>query len=243
MNNLIDCHTHILPGMDDGAKNIQEAVSMLMSLRKQGVRSVWLTPHYYPYKEDLKSFLSRREKAYSLLQPFAEQLEMELFPASETFLSEYLFNAQDISKLCIGGRYLLTEVSPSSGFSRQTVERIGRLAMTYSVVPILAHVERYPKLWKNRGLLDELLDMECLAQVNFSALDSGVIKRKQVLHYIKTNRVHLVGTDCHGIKKRRPQYANGVSVLEKKLGTEYVRLLMRNARQIMSGSILVPSSA
>lgn len=240
---FIDCHVHILPGMDDGSQNLQESVGMLQSLLEQGVRTVWLTPHFYPFKENLESFLGRREKAYSVLKPFADQLEMEMFPASETFLSDYIFNAPDISELCIGGKYLLTELPFSSYFSQQTFARIGRLAMTYNVVPILAHIDRYPKLMKNTELLDELIDMECLTQINLSSLEEGIMRRKQILQYIETNLVHLVGTDCHNMGKGYPKYSNGISVLEKKLGPEYVEQLMNNARQIMSGRLSMISSA
>ncbi len=233
--NFIDCHTHILPGMDDGPQNLQESIRMLQSLLAQGVHTVWLTPHFYPYKESLESFLSRREKACSILKPDADELGMELLPASEAFLSDYLFNAPDISKLCIGGKYLLTELPFSLGFSQQVFNRISRLTLTFGVVPILAHVERYPKLIKDVAMLDEFVDMGCLAQINLSSLKDGIMKRKQLLEYIEIDLVHLIGTDCHNMGNRSPKYSSGISIIENKLGSGYVEQLMDNARQIMRG--------
>ncbi len=220
--NYIDCHTHILPGMDDGSQSLQESILMLKSLLSQGVHTVWLTPHFYPYKETIESFLSRREKACAILKPDADELGIEVLPASETFLSDCIFNAPSISKLCIGGKYLLTELPFSSSFSQQTLDRISRLAATYSVIPILAHVERYPKLIKDVAMLDEFIDMGCLAQINLSSLEDGIIKRKQLLQYIETNLVHLAGTDCHNMENRSPKYSSGISIIEKRLGYEYV---------------------
>ena len=231
----IDCHTHILPGMDDGPKTLQESVLMLQSLSSQGVHTVWLTPHFYPYKENLENFLSRREKAYSILKPDADKLGVEVLPASETFLSDYIFNAPNVSKLCIGGKYLLTELPFTSNLSQQIIDRINRLIVSYSVVPILAHVERYPKLIKNVDLLDELIDMGCLAQINLSSLEDGIIKPKQLLRYITMDLVNLIGTDCHNTESRSPKYSDGISIIEKQLGSEYAEQLMDNARQIMCG--------
>lgn len=231
----IDCHTHILQGMDDGCKSLQESIQMLQSLSLQGVHIVWITPHFYPYKESLESFLSRREKAYAALKPYADQLGIEVLPASETFLSDYIFNAPNISKLCIGEKYLLTELPLSLSYSQQTFDRIRRLTLTCGIVPILAHVERYPKLIKDVAVLDEFIDMGCLTQINLSSLEDGIIKRKQLLQYIEINLVHLIGTDCHNMGNRPPKYSSGISIIEKKLGSEYVEQLLDNARQIMGG--------
>ena len=62
---MIDIHTHILPGMDDGARDVKEALSLIDLLRKQGVSGAVLTPHYYPHEETVNEFLKRREEAYS----------------------------------------------------------------------------------------------------------------------------------------------------------------------------------
>jgi len=233
--NYIDCHTHILPGMDDGSQSLQESILMLQSLLKQGVNTVWFTPHFYPFKETLENFISRREKSCSILKPYADELGIEVLPASETFLSDYIFNAPGISKICISGKYLLTELPLSSSFSRRIFDSLGRLVATYNIVPIIAHIERYPKLIRNVDLLDELIDMGCLSQINLTSLEDGSIKRKQLLQYIETNLVQLIGTDCHDMGSRYPKYSNGISIIEKGIGSEYVEQLMDNARQILNG--------
>ena len=64
----IDFHTHILPGMDDGAETVQQSIKMLRMLRKQGVDRVALTPHFYAHRESVDSFLDRRQTAFEQLQ-------------------------------------------------------------------------------------------------------------------------------------------------------------------------------
>lgn len=226
----IDCHSHILPGIDDGAKDIQESIWMLQNLSSQGVTTIWLTPHFYPCKEDLDSFLVKRDKKYSTLKPYADRLKMELIPASETYLSDCLFNIPSISDLCVNGqKYILTEL-PFSSECSLAFTRISRLINNYDVIPILAHIERYPKIFKNVEYLNELIDMGCLIQMNLSALENGFFRRKRLIRYIDGNLVHIIGTDCHNMKSRPPKFLNGISIIEKKLGADFVLQLMENAR-------------
>lgn len=237
-NQMVDFHTHILPEMDDGAYNPTESMKMLEVLSRQGVGAVCLTPHFYPYKENIETFLQRRGKAIARIAPYAQELGIRLVLASETYLSDYLFNTEDISELCMGKecgrRYLLTELP--SGFSERTIKRVSRLIFTYNVVPILAHIDRYPKLIKSSVLLDEFIDMGCLMQMNLESLQEGFLKKRKLLKYIQSNMVHVVGTDAHNMSERPPVYSKGISVIAKALGEGAVNQLTRNALQIISES-------
>jgi protein-tyrosine phosphatase len=239
---LVDFHTHILPGMDDGAKDTEESKKMLEMLVKQGVHTVCLTPHFYPYKETQETFLKRREQAFSQIQPFALELGVHFALASETFFNDYLFHSEDISPLCMQGsdgrHYLLTEMPFDSHFSEHTVKRISRLIDTYSVNPVLAHIERYPKLVNNKKLIDRLIDMGCLMQINLSAFGRGFFLKKRLLGYLAKNMVHVVGTDAHNTGKRPPEYSAGISIIQKSLGEDTVCQLSRNAQQIVAGCLI-----
>lgn len=231
-----DCHTHILPGMDDGAPDERISEKMLQSLSAQGVHTVVLTPHFYSYKETVADFLLRREAAFNLLKPYGLNQGVTLITASETYLTDYIFNNEDISALCINsGRFLLTELPFSTSFSDNTFKRIYKLIDLYNVVPVVAHIERYAPLLKDEGILNTLIDMGCLAQMNLSSLFNGYFQKKKLLRYIENNLIQVVGTDCHNLTNRPPLYAQGMDIIEKKLGSEYAKLLHDNARQIMQG--------
>jgi protein-tyrosine phosphatase len=232
----IDCHTHILPGMDDGPKTVTESVEMLKYLSLQGVSSAWLTPHFYPWKETQHNFLNRREKSYALLKPYAGQIGIELFPASETYLSNYLQNYTDLSELCIGGKYLLTELPYSADFSQQTFGKVARLIEVYGITPILAHIERYPELMKDGALLKKLVAMGCLTQINLGSLKKGIRKRKLLSKYMQSDLVHLVGTDCHDMSHRLPAYDCGASMIKERIGIGYLQKFMSQAKQITDES-------
>jgi protein-tyrosine phosphatase len=241
MNNnfLVDFHTHILPSMDDGAKDETVSLKMLDCLKKQGVNTVCLTSHFYPYKETLESFLERRENAFKKIAHYSSEIGIKLVLASETFFNDYLFHTEDISQLCMcdneGQLYLLTEMPINSSFSDRTINRISRLIDSYSVCPVLAHIERYPKLVNNPGLISRLIDMGCLMQINLSAFDKNIFFRKKLLRYIKHNFIHVVGTDSHNMEQRSPAYQNGISIIEKSLGAGAVKQIGSNALQIISG--------
>lgn len=238
MNNMqgfVDCHTHILPGMDDGPATVNESIEMVETLCSQGVNAIWLTPHFYPFKESIDSFLDRRDKSLSrFIQNFSIP-NVNLIVASETYFSDYIFNISDITPLCIGNsKYILTELPFASSFAQRTFDRIGRFISNYGVVPIFAHIERYPKLLKHVAYVDELIDMGCLMQINLSALGESFFQQRKLLTYIERNLVHVVGTDCHNLESRPPHYLHGISIIEKKLGIDYVEQLMENTRRIVN---------
>lgn len=238
---FVDFHTHILPKMDDGAKDLSESRQMLDMLRIQGVGVVCLTPHFYSYKESLELFLARRKRSFSMISSFQNEMGIRFVLASETFFTDYIFNLEDISELCIKGereaRYLLIEFPFESSFSGRTIDRISRLINTFNVVPVFAHIERYAKLFHNPQLIGELIDLGCLMQTNVSALTHGLFQKKRILKYIDNNMIQVIGTDAHNTSTRPPKYTQGIDTIRKALGENAVRQLMENANQIVSGSI------
>ena len=231
---FIDFHTHILPMIDDGSSDCGTSAEMLSCLKRQGVGTVVLTPHFYTDRESLSSFLRRRETAWEALAPILEQTEMDAVLACEMHFSDYIFNCSDIGALCIRDRFLVTELPYSFAFTEIQISKIGRLISSYNITPVLAHIERYPELLKNCDCLDELIEMGCRTQINLGALcDGGIRLRKTVLALIQSNRVHVVGTDCHNMKSRSPCYVPGVQVIAKKLGEDFVRLLTGNAESML----------
>lgn len=238
----VDFHTHILPQLDDGAASEQESMSMLKMLADQGVETVCLTPHFYPYRETVESFVARRQKSFAQLKPLAEGTGISVVLASETFLNDYLFHAEDISPLCMKNRegrsYLLTELPLDSGFTEHTLAKISKLIDTYSVTPVLAHIERCSNLLKNKGQVNRLIDMGCMMQINLEALDKNFFLRSRILRYIENGMVHVVGTDAHHMQTRAPEYSKGIRVIQKSLGNAAVDRLNSNARQIVSGCLI-----
>ena len=191
-----DIHSHILPGIDDGARDIKEARELLSALQKEKITHLALTPHYYPYKKSQEDFLEDRRKAFESLSALPEAEAFTFSLGAEVYLTETLFNTEDISLFCYQGTNLmLTELEYTKTFTTTSRRRLLRLIHDYSITPVLAHIERFPFL-QNPDLLDELKRMGCLFQVNlpsFSPFFSG----RRLCRYFEMGFVDFLGEDVH----------------------------------------------
>ena len=167
IDNLVETHCHILPALDDGAPDVQTSLEMIDRLKKQGARAIILTPHYYSDSISLNDFIAKRDRAFNELMQALPQDSPVLIPAAEVYISDYIFSNSNLDALKIGNSdYALIEHSFSCRFSESTYNRLRNLYCDYGIKPILAHVERYPSLMNDVGLIDEYIDMGCLIQAN-----------------------------------------------------------------------------
>ncbi len=235
INNLIETHCHILPGIDDGAPDVETSLKMIRKLEKQGAKAIILTPHYYSDSISLDDFLARRDKAFNELRAALPPESPRLIPAAEIYISDYIFNYENLDRLCIANsRYALIEHSFSCKFEQNTYDRLLNLKYEYNITPILAHIERYPAIFEDNQLLDEYIEMGCLVQANISSFsDTSRRTRKKLLKHLENGRIHLIGSDCHNLDSRPPEYENGVKEIIKKCSNEAIRTLEENANQLI----------
>lgn len=235
IDNLIEMHCHIIPGIDDGSKDIETSLKMIERLKEQGAKKIVLTPHYYSDTISLDDFLKRRDKAYNELVKALPPGSPELIPAAEVYISDYVFNNQDISELAIGNSgYILIEHSFSSEFDEAVYNRLINLYCDYGLKPILAHIERYRALMSDRYKLDDYIGMGCLTQVNISSFyDAPHFIKKKLFKLLHEDKIHLIGSDCHNLDSRAPEYEDGINAIIKKCGSEAVIRLIYNANKIV----------
>lgn len=231
IHNLVETHCHILPGIDDGAPDIETSLKMIKKLQLQGAKAIILTPHYYSDSISLNDFLERRDNAYRELVNALPQDSPKLIPAAEVYISQYLFSNENLERIAIGNSgYALIEHPFSSTFSQGSYDRLLNLNYEFGIKPILAHIERYPALMENEDLLDEYIEMGCLVQVNISSFTAASRHiRKKLFKYLETGRIHLIGSDCHNLSSRPPEYEKGVNEIIKKCGKEAIDVLEDNA--------------
>lgn len=235
INNLVETHCHILPGIDDGAADVETSIKMINKLQAQGAKAIILTPHYYSDSISLDDFLKRRSGAFELLKSALPPGSPKLIPAAEVYMSKYLFSNDGLDRLKIANsEYALIEHPFSCSFSQSTYDRLINLNCEYGIKPILAHIERYPALMEDERLLDEYIAMGCLAQVNISSFcDASRHIRKKLIKYLETGRVHLIGSDCHNMQSRPPEYAKGIKEIIKKCSEEAISVLEKNANNLI----------
>lgn len=231
IENLVDVHSHILPGIDDGSPDVETSLKMIEALQSQGARAIVLTPHYYSDSISYEDFVARRDNALHLLEKSLPPGSPKLIPAAEVYITKYLLNNSNLDALKIGNtNYALIEHPFSCDFSQETYDRLLSLNYDYGIKPVLAHIERYPAFMDDGDLLDSYIEMGCIAQVNISSfVDSSRSLRKKLFKYLESGRIHLIGTDCHNLSSRKPDFETGVNAIIKKCGAEAVDLLERNA--------------
>lgn len=233
--NLVETHCHILPGIDDGAPDVETSIKMVRRLKEQGAKAIILTPHYYSDSISYSNFIENRNAAFEKLTAALDNDDPRLIPAAEVYITDYLFNNESLKELCIGNSgYALIEHSFSSDFSQKTYERLLNLNYDFGIKPILAHIERYSALMNDENLLDEYINAGCLTQVNISSFsDAPRGIRKKLIKYLESGRIHFIGSDCHNLSSRAPEYENGVNIILKKCGAQALEILEQNANLLI----------
>ncbi|MBQ3194869.1 MAG: hypothetical protein IJB65_00225 [Clostridia bacterium] len=217
---MIDFHTHILPNFDDGAESPAVSANMLMALKAAGFNDVVLSSHYYSNACPVEDFIKARSAAFDSLKPvIADKSVPRLHLGAEVYLTSLIFNNGDLMPLTVNeSGVMLTELPYDAKYNTFTAENLERLIFNRSITPVLAHIERYPFLM-DKGLLAELFDMGCRAQVNIEAFCG---KRKRKLKKLaEKGFVFAIGTDAHGTE----DLANidfYIKAAEDAVGKEYL---------------------
>lgn len=228
----IDLHTHILPQLDDGAATLEESLAMTAILDKQKIKVAVCTPHYNPANISMADFLKKRKNAFEQMG----DSKIKLILGCEVLLHEYLFHYSDLSKLCIGSTpYILLELNDMKKWDKETEASIKKIIHYYNLIPILAHIERYPVMMKKK-IVTRLKDMGCLFQINTHSILNKKTK-KQVLSYMKAGYIDVLGSDCHNTSSRQPIIDRAIKELVKHMGEEYLAQLNRNAECIIMGDV------
>ena len=217
---MVDFHTHILPYIDDGAKDADVSLTLLKMEAEQGVNCVLLTPHYYG-KQSLADFLEKREKGYASIQAnipsgMQTRLGAEVLLTGVNDPKDETICALAIEKT----KYVLIEL-PFQRWRESLLDRITEFIEETGYTPIIAHVERYVEALKNPAILTYLAEIGCLIQVNASAFLDKRLKGF-AFTLLKKGLVHCIGTDAHNESARSVDYAAAKNaVLKKKMEAEW----------------------
>lgn len=217
---MIDWHSHILPGMDDGSHNVAESISMVSMQKAQGVSTVIATPHFYANDENVESFIKRREKALTALQKEIPDNMPEIILGAEVRYYQGISRMADLQALRIENSKLLLLEMPVATWTEYMIKELTELSSKSSIQIVLAHIDRYLRLQKE-AVWYRIQDSGILMQVNASFVTSFATKRKAI-SLMKEGRIHFIGSDCHNMTTRPPQIGKAFEVIQKKLGDEYI---------------------
>ncbi len=225
---LLDIHSHILPGVDDGAKNLEESIKILEMLKEQGVTDVVATPHFYPHIQNAEEFLESREGAYNKLTDAVKGKDLPcIHIGCEMFYYDDMDKIGDIKPFVISNsKYILLELSMTT-ITKRVVDTVSNLCEA-GYIPIIAHIERYLKFKGIKSILKLVEQKKCLAQVNASSIVFGKNNRK-IYRLIKNGYIYVLGSDTHSVKGRPPVIKEAFGIIANRCGEQCKNRLVLNS--------------
>lgn len=222
MRELADLHIHALYGTDDGPEKSETSLLILDKAYAEGTRTICFTPHCHPayYGDNRKKI----QEAFLHVSEAAEKKypEMKLYLGTELYFEKsFRERIAEGSCLTLGNtRCILTDFAFSESASAISDAMSGILNAGY--VPILAHAEKYPALFKSRETLSRLRQNGVIIQTDASSLlgEEGLRVRRRARSMIENHTVDFVSSDAHGISDRSWRLGEAFDHIEKHYGIE-----------------------
>lgn len=226
---MIDFHSHVLPGLDDGSRDEEESLAMLRASAGQGIACVAATPHFYPWEHSPEEFLAARAAAAERLAKRCPPGLPRVLLGAEVHYFEGMAHAAELEDLCLEGTRLLLVEMPFSPWTERMVKEVSALHAQYGFQVLLAHIERY-LAFQEKTVWDGLLAEGILMQSNASFfLDWRT--RGRARRMLREGRIHLLGSDCHNMETRPPVLGGAL----EKLREGELAILRENSARLLPG--------
>lgn len=223
MNTVVDFHSHVLPKVDDGSTSVEESIAMLQLEAQQGIHHVIATPHFYAQYDTPEHFLEKRAAAEIRLrremEKHADLPQVSL--GAEVYYFRGISESDFLADLAMAGsRYVMIEM-PQPPWTESMYRDLEGIWSKHDLVPIIAHVDRYIRPFKTYKIPERLAKLPVLIQANASFfLEKSTAS--MAMRMLKKDRIHLLGSDCHNMRSRKPNLGEAVRLIEKRLGGEAI---------------------
>ena len=214
---MVDIHSHIIPGVDDGSSSMEESLKMLKIAWEDGIKAIIATPHVFCQKSMIENMEGLQPVFNELKKKAADHhIKIEILMGAEVFfvsdLREKLMIYRDVLTIN-NSDYFLLEFPPDIVFpgSKEYILNI----TADGFIPIICHPERNLVFQQNPLLLYQLLQVGALSQVDAGSIrgDFGITAYSTSMDLLKFNLVHVIASDCHNLEFHVP----GLSFLYNKL--------------------------
>lgn len=194
---MLDMHCHVLYGVDDGARDINETVDMLKAAKESGIDRIVFTPHLYTTKKDLTKIYNRYSEVSKIANKFGIKVKRGfevnwrvLDEVTPQQLSEYRIEGTDSILLELSERSLMPEWS----------QLILRLVRHHNI--IIAHPERYSYIQRNIDIAQQLVDFGCELAVDASGMAANFFseERKTANDIVKRGMANYIVSDAHRVE-------------------------------------------
>lgn len=204
---MVDIHCHMIPGIDDGAKNLAESLEMARMAVADGIGAVIVTPHQLGnFKHNTGDVIRKAVRSFQL-ELKRHKIPLKVLPGGDVRIEEGMTQkivAGEVMSLGDHKRHVLLELPHELYFP---LEPILKQLARQKMVGILSHPERNQGILRQRNVLPALVDAGCLMQVTAGSLVGGMGRLPEELSrwMLESGLVHFLATDAHSPKTRRPK--------------------------------------
>ncbi len=219
----IDFHTHILPEIDDGAKNINMSLAMLEFAYAGEAETIILTPHVNA-SSDFANFLNVRGDRFKKLSSAISSSNIacpELMLGAEVLLDCSLAEKENVRSLCIEGTELLLLELPYTPWNSWYNHEIYNIMSKHEVTPVMAHIERYLRGPKDIKKLGALISFGVKFQINASSFLS-FNGRRIIRELASEGLIHAIASDAHNMSRRSPDMSRAFKAFNRKFGDYFI---------------------
>lgn len=214
---MTEYHCHILPGIDDGAKDVETSLAMIKMMKAQGVERIVATSHFYAHREkSVAEFLKKRQAAFDKIRDKAAVKEIYL--GAEVAVENGISELADIEKLAVEGTRMILLELPYRAYSKWMSEEIYNIGAEFNLKVMLAHVHRYLEYY-SKDELEGILSTKAVMQINNEAF-AGWREKKLVKRIIDDEKRFAFGSDAHNLDDRKPNW----DLLKKKVKPDVIEL-------------------
>lgn len=239
MTGLMDFHSHVLPGIDDGSHSVEESLAMLKMEQDQGISRVVATPHFYANHDRPSQFLKRREESWEKLMEAAEDVgeTPEILLGAEVHFFPGISDMEQLPELTIGGKQCILLEMPQSPWTEKMYREIGNIYFKQGIVPVIAHIDRYIQPFRTYGIPERLEDLPVMVQANAGFFLRPATKR-MAIRMLRKNQIHLLGSDCHNLQNRPPRLGEAAEWIRNKLGEAALTQVLEHQNMLLGNKCL-----
>ena len=225
---MIDLHTHILPGLDDGASSWEDSLEMARMAVEDGIRTMVASPHLFQHRAVNLAEVNHKGAILDKIREFKQKLEaagldLEILPGCDfplSFEGLQLLENNQILTINDGKRYLLLEF-PDSSLPPATEEICFRLN-SKGIIPIITHPERHLIFMEMPKKLQRLIDLGCLVQLTAASLTGGFGRQvaRAAREMLRQGYCHILASDAHNPRSRPPLLSQALEAASSLVGRE-----------------------
>jgi protein-tyrosine phosphatase len=235
---MVDVHCHILPGVDDGARDLSESIEMAKKAVEQGIHTIVATPHHLNnrYENPKQSIIDRvRELNQVLLE---EKIDLNVLPGQETRIYGEMVKGYETGEILPIDNTQYVSVEFSSGHVPRYAEQLFYDLQTKGLIPVIVHPERNQEIIDRPELLYQLVKKGALTQVTAASVcgDFGKKIKSFTMQLIDANLTHFIASDAHNTSNRTFKMKEAFDMVQSKYGIDMVYLFQENAELVIEGS-------